>query len=66
MDIIQQHFAAESAHDVPATLATYTDDVVWDNVGSPACPVHGKSGLLMDHGIALVSQTLVGCSGVDC
>ena len=42
MDIIERHFAAENAHDVPATLATYTDDVVWDDVGHPACPVYGK------------------------
>ncbi len=38
-----RHFAAENAHDIPATLATYTDDVVWDDVGHPACPVYGKS-----------------------
>jgi uncharacterized protein len=43
MDIIEQHFAAENAHDVSATLATYTEDVVWDDVGNPACPTHGKS-----------------------
>jgi steroid delta-isomerase-like uncharacterized protein len=43
MDIIERHFAAENAHDVAATLATYTDDVIWDDVGHPACPVHGKS-----------------------
>lgn len=43
MEIIEQHFAAENAHDVSATLATYADDVVWDDVGNPACPVHGKS-----------------------
>lgn len=43
MDIIERHFAAENAHDVPATLATYTDDVVWDDVGHPACPVRGQS-----------------------
>ncbi len=42
MDIIERHFAAENAHDVAATLATYTDDVVWDDVGHPACPVQGK------------------------
>lgn len=42
MDIIDRHFAAENAHDVPATLETYTDDVVWDDVGHPACPVQGK------------------------
>lgn len=43
MDLIERHFAAENAHDVAATLATYTDDVVWDDVGNPACPVYGKS-----------------------
>lgn len=43
MDIIQQHFAAENAHDVAATLATCTDDLVWDDVGNPVCPVYGKA-----------------------
>jgi steroid delta-isomerase-like uncharacterized protein len=42
MDIIDRHFAAENAHDVAATLDTYTDDVVWDDVGHPLCPVQGK------------------------
>jgi steroid delta-isomerase-like uncharacterized protein len=42
MEIIERHFAAENNHDVPGTLATYTDDVVWDDVANPACPVHGK------------------------
>jgi len=28
MDIIDRHFAAENAHDVAATLATYTDDIL--------------------------------------
>jgi steroid delta-isomerase-like uncharacterized protein len=42
MDIIDRHFAAENAHDVAATLETYTDDVIWDDVGHPACPVQGK------------------------
>jgi steroid delta-isomerase-like uncharacterized protein len=42
MDIIDRHFAAENAHDVAATLATYADDLVWDDVGDPACPVYGK------------------------
>ena len=42
MDIIDRHFAAENAHDVAATLATYTDDIVWDDVTHPACPVQGK------------------------
>ena len=43
MDIIDRHFAAENAHDVEATLATYTDDVVWDDITHPRCPVHGKA-----------------------
>ena len=43
MDIIERHFAAENAHDVLATLDTYTEDVIWDDVGNPACPVHGKA-----------------------
>lgn len=42
MDIIEQHFAAENAHDVGATLATYTDDIVWDDVTHPDAPFHGK------------------------
>jgi steroid delta-isomerase-like uncharacterized protein len=42
-DIIDRHFAAENAHDVVATLATYTDDVVWDDVTHPLCPVYGKA-----------------------
>jgi steroid delta-isomerase-like uncharacterized protein len=42
MDIIDRHFAAENAHDVGATLETYTDDVVWDDVTHPLCPVRGK------------------------
>jgi steroid delta-isomerase-like uncharacterized protein len=43
MDIIDRHFAAENDHDVEGTLATYTDDVVWDDVTHPLCPVRGKS-----------------------
>jgi len=43
MDIIDRHFAAENAHDVEATLETYTDDVVWDDVTHPLCPVQGKA-----------------------
>src|SRR3970040_914598 len=31
MEIVVRHFAAENAHDVAATLATYTDDIVWDD-----------------------------------
>jgi steroid delta-isomerase-like uncharacterized protein len=43
MDIIDRHFAAENAHDVAATLETYTDDIVWDDVTHPLCPVQGKA-----------------------
>ena len=42
MDIIDRHFAAENAHDVAATLATYTEDIVWDDVTHPDAPFHGK------------------------
>jgi steroid delta-isomerase-like uncharacterized protein len=42
VDIIDRHFAAENAHDVEATLTTYTDDIVWDDVTHPLCPVQGK------------------------
>lgn len=42
LDVIERHFAAENAHDVAATLTTYTEDVVWDDVAHPACPVRGK------------------------
>lgn len=42
IDIIDRHFAAENAHDVEATLATYTDDIVWDDVTHPDSPFHGK------------------------
>jgi steroid delta-isomerase-like uncharacterized protein len=42
MDIIDRHFAAENAHDVEATLSTYTDDIVWDDVTHPDAPFRGK------------------------
>ena len=45
MDIVDQHFAAENAHDVPGTLATYTDDIVWDDVTHPLSPVRGKEAV---------------------
>jgi steroid delta-isomerase-like uncharacterized protein len=44
MDIIDEHFAAENAHDIPRTLATYADDIIWDDVSNPLCPVQGKAG----------------------
>lgn len=42
MEIIDRHFAAENAHDVAGTLATYTDDILWDDVTHPDAPFHGK------------------------
>ncbi len=42
IDIIDRHFAAENAHDVEGTLATYTDDIIWDDVTHPDSPFHGK------------------------
>ena len=45
MDIVDQHFAAENAHDVEATLATYTEDIVWDDITHPLSPVHGKEAV---------------------
>ena len=45
MGIVDRHFAAENAHDVAATLATYTDDIVWDDVTHPLSPVHGKEAV---------------------
>jgi steroid delta-isomerase-like uncharacterized protein len=43
--VVDRHFAAENAHDVAATLATYTDDIVWDDVTHPLSPVHGKDAV---------------------
>ena len=31
LSLIDRHFAAENAHDIDATLATYTDDIVWES-----------------------------------
>ena len=45
MNIIDRHFAAENAHDVEATLATYTDDIVWDDVTHPDSPFKGKEAV---------------------
>jgi steroid delta-isomerase-like uncharacterized protein len=45
MDIVDRHFAAENAHDVQATLATYADDIVWDDITHPLSPVHGKEAV---------------------
>lgn len=45
MDIIDRHFAAANAHDVQATLDTYTEDTVWDDVTHPDAPFHGKQAV---------------------
>jgi steroid delta-isomerase-like uncharacterized protein len=45
VDIIDRHFAAENAHDVEGTLATYTDDIVWDDVTHPDSPFQGKESV---------------------
>ncbi len=45
LDIVDRHFAAENAHDVAATLATYADDIVWDDITHPLSPVHGKEAV---------------------
>ncbi|HEY5579243.1 MAG TPA: nuclear transport factor 2 family protein [Acidimicrobiia bacterium] len=50
MDIIDRHFAAENAHDVEATLATYTEDIVWDDVTHPHGPFHGKDAVATVYG----------------
>lgn len=50
MDIIDQHFAAENAHSVEDTLATYTDDIVWDDVTHPDSPFHGKEEVAKVYG----------------
>jgi uncharacterized protein len=45
LDIIDRHFAAENAHDVQATLDTYTSDIVWDDVTHPDSPFYGKEAV---------------------
>jgi steroid delta-isomerase-like uncharacterized protein len=45
VDVIDRHFAAENAHDVEGTLATYTDDIVWDDVTHPHSPFRGKENV---------------------
>ncbi len=45
METVDRHFAAENAHDVAATLATYTDDIVWDDITHPLSPVRGKEAV---------------------
>lgn len=39
--LIEEHLAAEKAHDPGASVAMYTDDVIHDVVGSPTGPLQG-------------------------
>ncbi len=50
LDLIERHFAAENAHDVEATLQTYTDDIVWDDVTHPRAPFLGKRAVAEAYG----------------
>ncbi|TMC29682.1 MAG: hypothetical protein E6I84_09390 [Chloroflexi bacterium] len=50
LGVIDRHFAAENAHDVEATLATYTEDIVWDDVTHPASPFQGKQAVGQAYG----------------
>lgn len=50
LDLIDRHFAAENAHDIEATLATYTDDIVWDDVTHPGSPFQGKQAVAQAYG----------------
>ena len=49
-DLIERHFAAENAHDIEATLATYTDDILWDDVTHPRSPFRGKQAVAEAYG----------------
>ena len=37
----EENFAAWNAHDIERSLAVYSDEVVWTDIGSPQ-PLHGK------------------------
>jgi len=50
LDLIDRHFAAENAHDIDATIATYTDDIVWDDVTHPGSPFRGKAAVAGAYG----------------
>ena len=41
-DVIAAHFDAENRADLPAILATYTDDVRWEDTTQPIGPLRGK------------------------
>jgi len=55
LNLIDRHFAAENAHDVEATLATYTDDIVWDDVTHPGSPFRGKQAVAQAYGGIMVA-----------
>jgi len=40
----EENFAAWNAHDIDRSLAIYSDDIVWHDVGSPQ-PMHGKEAV---------------------
>lgn len=50
LDLVERHFAAENAHDIDATLATYTDDILWDDVTHPRSPFRGKQAVAEAYG----------------
>ena len=50
LDVIDRHFAAENAHDIEATLATYTEDIVWDDVTHMGSPFRGKRAVAEAYG----------------
>jgi steroid delta-isomerase-like uncharacterized protein len=43
--VVDEHYAAEAAGDVPAALRTLTDDVVHDVIGDPAGILHGPDAV---------------------
>lgn len=44
-EVLERHFAAEAAHDLPGILATLTDDCEHDIVGWPPGPVRGHAAI---------------------
>jgi steroid delta-isomerase-like uncharacterized protein len=50
LDLVDRHFAAENAHDIGATLATYTEDILWDDVTHPGSPFYGKEAVANAYG----------------
>ena len=50
LDVVDRHFAAENAHDIEATLATYTETIVWDDITHPGSPFRGKRAVAEVYG----------------